>query len=232
MPENRSGKKDAESAVSKQRVTSADQLEHAACCSIIMRVANRGPARRRPDQLPRFFDVIRQTCPAAFGSRLEGILRLNDGYDTCESRAFVYADVIRRGNPVLWPVLAFSAERASHRLKIRAALFYEASGSSSEMGISAVGWRLEPPEDSDGAHSYYHAQPISEWDNSGKQKLPVVDNINEVYPAFPIAAADSISLLAALLVSLYGRVETRNILGDSQLQRYIRPMYRRLGQWL
>jgi hypothetical protein len=232
MSEARKAKQGKQGSSADDGISRAEHMEHAACRGIIMRMADRGPGRRRPDELPRFLDVVRQTYPAADRRRLDGILRPGDGYDTCASMAFVYANAVPRGHPVLWPVLAFSADRASQRLKIRSALFYEAIGCSGETETFAVGWRLEPPEDVDGTHSYYHAQPISEWDNSGTRKLPVATEVNEVQPAFPIAAADSISMLAAMLVSLYGRIEARNILSDSQIRGAVRLVYKRIEQWL
>jgi hypothetical protein len=130
-------------------------------------------------------------------------------------------------------VLAFSAQRASQRLKIRAALFYQEIDHSGESKTFAVGWRLEPPEDTDGEHSYYHAQPISAWDASGTRRLPIAGNsLNESYPAFPIDAADSISLLVAMFVTMYGRIGTRNMLGDSQIRDAVRPVYRKIERWL
>ena len=217
----------------EDRVRTAERLEHAACRSIIMRIAERGPAFRQPDELPRFLERVRETYPAAHRRQLEGIIGMEDGYDTCESRAFVYAEVIPRGTPRLWPVLAFAADRASRRLKVRAALFFEAEEETAgRRRPRAVGWRFEPPEDSIGAHSYYHAQPISAWDNSGDRTLPIYGILNEVYPAFPLRAADSISLLAGMLVSLYGRIGARDLLGDSQIADSINPVRSKIESWL
>lgn len=232
MPEERGVTRGAKGKRVKKPIPGPEQLEHAACCRIIMRMADLGPGFRRPDHLPRFFEKVRFACPPADGRRLEGILRLEDGYDTCAERAFVYANEIRRGTPVLWPVLAFSAERSSRRLKVRAAFFYEAINDSDEPDSFALGWRLEPPEDEDGSHSYYHAQPISAWDTSGTRNLPIIGSLNESYPAFPILAADSVSLLAAALVAMYGRVETRNILSDPQIRESLQPVRKKVERWL
>jgi hypothetical protein len=233
MPRSQSSGRSARGANAAERVRTAERLEHAACRSIIMRIAERGPAFRQPDELPRFLDVVRQTYPAAHRRQLEGIIGMEDGYDTCESRAFVYAEMVPRGTPRLWPVLAFAADRASRQLKVRAALFFEAEEEGTgRRGPRAVGWRFEPPEGSIGAHSYYHAQPISAWDNSGDRGLPVFGVLNEVYPAFPLMAENSLSLLAGMLVSLYGRTGAGDLLGDSQIADTINPVRPTIERWL
>ena len=211
------------------RISREQQLEHVACRSIIMRLADLGPGLQSPDTLPRFLDVVRQTYRPAQRRDLEGILTLESAYDTYGASAFVYADKVPRGVPVLWPVLAFEADRASQRLKIRAALFHE----DVEFGGArprAVAWRFEPPEGPDSAHSYFHAQPILAWERDS-DNLPVWA-VNDNYPAFPLMAGDSIGLLTAVLVSLYGRRNTRELLGDSQIQDSITPIRKRLVQWL
>lgn len=237
MPKARSRGRNVRAADPDERIRTAERLEHAACRSIIMRIADRGPAFGEPDEIPRFLELVRQTYPPANRRQLEGIIRMEDGYDTCESRAFVYAEAVPRGTPKLWPVLAFAADRASRRLKVRAALFFESEETRGRRTRTirrprAVGWRFEPPEDSSGSHSYYHAQPISAWDNSGDRPLPIYGVLNEVYPAFPLIAADSISLLAGMLVSLYGRTRARNMLSDSQITDIINPVRPKIEEWL
>jgi hypothetical protein len=197
-----------------------------------MRLADLGPGFRSPDTLPQFFDVVRQTYRPALRRDLEGVLTMEPGYDTYRARAFVYLERVPRGLPVLWPVLAFEADRASQQLKVRVALFYEEEDTvSGESQLRAIGWRFEPPEDADGAHSYYHAQPIIAWERDSDY-LPRYGSVNDNYPAFPLLAQDSISLLVAVLVALYGRVLTREMLGDSQIGDSIRPIRRRLDPWL
>jgi hypothetical protein len=197
-----------------------------------MRIAERGPAARGAGASPRFLDVVQQTYPPAHSRQLEGILRTDGGYDTCVSRAFVYAETIPRGQPALWPVLAFSAQRASRQLKVRAALFFEGTDDSDAGRPLATGWRFEPPEGAVGAHAYYHAQPITAWDTSGNRKLPVKSQCNEVFPAFPLKAEDSISLLTGVLVSLYGKTSTQAILAEPQLRRVINPVRSKIEAWL
>ena len=233
MGRSRSSRRSAGGSRAGERVHTAERLEHTACRSLIIRIAERGPAFRDPDELPRFLDVVRETFPPAHRRQLEGIIGMEEGYDTCGSHAFVYAEVLPRGTPKLWPVLAFAADRASQRLKVRAALFFEAEEESTGRGRPrAVGWRFEPPEDVKGSHSYYHAQPISAWDNSGDLKLPIYGLLNEVYPAFPLIAADSISLLAGMLVSLYGRTVARKLLSDSEIADTINPIRPKIETWL
>jgi len=220
------------------RVSGSDHMEHEACSSIIIRLAERGPVLRDPDRLPRFLDVVKQTYPAAHRRQLEGILNSETGYDTASSRAFVYAEVVPRGTPVLWPVLAFAADRASRNLKIRAALFHESPDDSIRSGPVAVGWRFEPPEGPEspegpeGAHSYCHAQPISSWDKSEKNRLPIYGIINQSQPAFPLIAGGPVSLLAGVLVSLYGKTRAADFLSDSQIRRFVVPVLAKVSPWL
>src|SRR5215468_10176199 len=117
--------KDAPAEQEVDPISRAEQLEHLACRSIVMRLADLGPGFRSPDSLPRFLDVVRQTYRPSQSRELESILRMEPGYDTYTSRAYVYAERVPRGVPVLWPVLAFAADRASQRLKVRLVLFYE-----------------------------------------------------------------------------------------------------------
>jgi hypothetical protein len=216
----------------------SEHLEHEACTSIIIRLAERGPILRSPDRLPRFLDVVQQTYPAAHRRQLEGILNSETGYDTASSRAFVYAEVVPRGSPVLWPVLAFAADKASRNLKIRAALFHESPDTAARAGPVAVGWRFEPPEGSgatgcpEGSHSYYHAQPISSWDKSERNRLPVYGVINQSQPAFPLIAEGSVSLLVGVLVSLYGKTRAVDLLSDTQIRRFIAPVLAKVSPWL
>ena len=197
-----------------------------------MRLAELGPAVLTPDQMPRFLDIVRQTYPAAHRRQLEGILQPDDSYNTFKSRAFVYAKRVPRGNPVLWPVLAFAADGASRRLKISAALFFEGETDAGRIQPAAVGWRFEPPEDETGEHSYYHVQPISSWDVAGTRTLPIQGKLNDNYPAIPVAARDSLSLLAAVLVSLYGRVDVKQIFNDARVKGDISPVRDKLDPWL
>jgi hypothetical protein len=159
-------------------------------------------------------------------------MRPDEGYDTLNSGAFVYGEKTPRGSPALWPVLAVKAGRASRNLKIRVALFYASQNESGDETLQALGWRFEPPEDVDGAHSYYHAQPISSFDSSGRWRLPTSGAVNHAYPAFPLRATDSLTLLTALLVSLYGRTNVGAMLNDSQLRQHIRPVVKNLEPWL
>ncbi len=72
------------------------------------------------------------------------------------------------------------------------------------------GFRWEPPEGGPGGvgkHDYYHAQPIISVRISPGASVPLDlshDHIVEDCPTLPIDARDSVHLLDALLVSLYG----------------------------
>lgn len=232
MSGSSTGSQRSKDSGAEDRVTGAEEREHIACCGIIMRIAELGPGLASPDSLPASIEEVRRRWRPAQRRELEGIMGGEDGYDTLEASAFIYAEQVPRGHPVLWPVMAFNAGRVSRNLKVRVALFYSAFDGSGKESPGAVGWRFEPPEDDTGSHSYYHAQPISSFDRSGRWRLPIEATINEVYPAFPLRAQSSVGLLAGMLVSLYGRVRARELLSDPGLRRDLRPVLTSLDPWL
>lgn len=206
-------------------------IQRAACVRIIVRLAEIGPdvyqmQSTLPDSIQR---VIRQ-YPPANERQLRGILQGDTAFDTGESRAYVYAPVVDRGTPQLWPVMAFSGDPASDSLRIRVALFFESTElvasdpSDANQQPQAVAWRFEPPEGPHGAHCYYHAQPISSWNNRPSGRLPVATPLNESHPGFPLVAQDSASLLAAVIVSLYGHEWASDFLADRDIRREIQPV--------
>jgi hypothetical protein len=207
-------------------------MEHLACCRIIARIAELGPGLYSPDELPRQIEIVRQKWRAVQREELEAIMGQDSGYDTLTSNAFIYAERLRRGTPVLWPVLSFTAGRASRDLKVRAAFFYTVADERGRETVQAVGWRFEPPEDLEGSHSYYHAQPISSFDSGGRWHLPTAGVLNEVCPAFPLLAHGPVSLLTAVLVSFYGKTHVGRMLADSQLRECVRPIVAKLEPWL
>jgi hypothetical protein len=159
---------------------------------------------------------------------MTGILGSEESFDTYTSNAFVYGPVVDRGVPKLWPVMTFSGDRGCDNLRVRVALFFDGlssnSGGDQRQSVQAVGWRFEPPEGASGAHCYYHAQPISSWNKTSSGRLPVHLPLNESHPAFPLKADDPVSLLAAVLVSVYGHAYTHDeIFGSLSFRRDIRP---------
>ena len=206
-------------------------MQHAACARIIIKLAEIGPdVYQLQSTLPESMQQVVRQYPPANEKQLRGILRRDEGFDTSESRAYVYAPTVDRGTPRLWPVMAFSGGPASVGLRIRVALFFELSdpvGASAAEGPQtprAVGWRFEPPEGAVGAHCYYHAQPISSWNNRDSGRLPVAVPLNESHPGFPLMAEDSVGLLAAVLVSLYGHEWASVFLADRDIRRDIVPV--------
>jgi hypothetical protein len=218
-------------AVGADRLSGDEIRQHAACRRIIIRLAELGPAFR-PDGLPASIQRVMEVYPPYHSQQLEGILKGEAGFDTLASRRFVYGPALSRGSPRLWPVMAFSAEEGCRDLRARVGLFFgDASPPVEDERVSAVAWRFEPPEDSSGSHSYYHAQPISAW-TTGFSNLPVALPLNESYPAFPLLADDPLGLLAAVLISLYGRTYVARLLANSDMLQFISPVKAKLWRWI
>jgi hypothetical protein len=206
-------------------------VQHSACVRIISRLVEVGPdIYQSASTLPTAInEVVRRYSPATV-RQITGILNSDDGFDTYSSHAFVYGPIVDQGTPKLWPVLTFSGDRGCDNLRVRVALFFDqlgadpASGDEGAQLARGVAWRFEPPEGATGAHCYYHAQPISSWDKTGSGRLPVHLPVNESQPGFPLMAEDSVSLLAAVLVSIYGHAYTADeIFGDLHFRRDVRP---------
>jgi len=205
-------------------------VQLSACINIICRLIEVGPdIYQSTSALPASINEVVRIYSPATERQITGILDSEDGFDTYASNAFVYGPVVERGTPKLWPVMAFKADSGGDNLKVRVALFYDQLASSSPSGdshdaVRAVAWRFEPPEGERGAHCYYHAQPISSWNNTPAGRLPVYVPLNESQPGFPLMAEDPVSLLAAVLVSVYGHEFTNNeIFGSLRFRRDIRP---------
>jgi hypothetical protein len=207
-------------------------VQHSACLRIISRLMEVGPdIYQAMSTLPiAINEVVRRYSPAT-DRQIIGILNSDDGFDTYKSRAFVYGPVVERGTPKLWPVMAFAGDRGCDNLRVRVALFFDRldfepeSEDGRRSPARAVAWRFEPPEGARSAHCYYHAQPISSWDKTSTGRLPVHIPLNESQPGFPLKAEDSVSLLAAVLVSVYGHTYTSGtIFSNLSFRRDIRPV--------
>jgi hypothetical protein len=197
------------------------------CSSIIVQLAEMG-SHVYGELPPRPIQLVMRRFTPANEKQLTGIFRGPDGFDTSKSGAYVYAPKVDRGNPGLWPVMAFSASNGFIDFRIRVALFFalnpdipsrDGSDTQGDNSPRAVAWRFEPPEGDSGAHCYYHAQPISSWNKDASGRLPVATPLNESHPAFPLVAKDSVGLLAAVLVSLYGHEWTKAFLANRSLRR-------------
>jgi hypothetical protein len=206
-------------------------VQHSACLRIITRLIEVGPdIYQAMSALPSAInDVVRRYAPAS-DRQIIGIMSSGDGFDTYRANAFVYGPVVERGTPKLWPVMAFAGDRGCDNLRVRVALFFDRLDFDSESddgrrsSARAVAWRFEPPEGDKGAHCYYHAQPISSWDKTSSGRLPVHLPLNESQPGFPLKAEDPVSLLVAVLVSVYGHSYTNGTLfSNLNFLRDIRP---------
>lgn len=119
--------------------------------------------------------------------------------DLSRSRRFLYLEPIIQGGHFL-PVMSFIGEFRTLKpeLRLRVALFLLDSTEK----LRAVGYRFETPE-GPGRHSYYHAQPIITF-RDGSPQLPCPNWLSTDHPTLPLDAVDPVTLLLALLISLYG----------------------------
>ena len=191
-----------------------------ACTRIITRLVDEGPASNR-NAFPEVLQPVARSYRPVRERELTGILKNPNGFNTTRTNSFVYAPQIKRGTPMLWPVMAFSAGQGFADLRIRVALFHNQSPKAAGSDDTAVAYRFEPPEGDKGTHCYYHVQPISRWDNDESAQLPVAQPLNESHPAFPLRARDSVGLLGEVLVSLYGHEFTQRFLGHASLRNDI-----------
>jgi hypothetical protein len=188
-----------------------------------------------PHTLPDAILQVAKSYRPGDAVQMELLLKGSGAYNTLESEAFIYAPAVRAGRPYLWPVLTFAAAEDSARLKIEAAFFFEEDWSAEEKGeyrVGATGLRFEPPEDEYGVHSYYHAQPITSFGGREDGRLSFARTVNTSFPAVPLAATDSVSLLGAVLVSLYGRTGARSMLGDPQVRTQIELVRSSFEPWI
>jgi hypothetical protein len=93
------------------------------------------------------------------------------------------------------------------------------------------GFRFEPPEgDGGGLHDYWHAQPIAavRTIHNTEVELGIPRGATCTHaPAFPLHVEDRLSLMDALLVSLYGPSYLEKYVEDASLRERIRREVKR-----
>lgn len=135
---------------------------------------------------------------------LEGYLP-NDQKSQAEfpDKKYLYLKPIP-ADQILVPLLTMSTnfDLTPHTVKIKLGVFLKHKNQ-----LHAFGYRFESPEPKID-HHYYHLQPIRGFDTS----IPfLTKHVNELMwfpercPTIPLDASNSVSLLLALLISLYGK---------------------------
>jgi hypothetical protein len=111
--------------------------------------------------------------------------------------------------PILWIV---ETSRGDHRLQMVIA------GNGRPFG-----YRWEPPEGATAPdHDFWHAQPITAIKIAAQPAVTFGGgDISTRVPMFPIDARDRLSLLDALLVSIYGPAYLERYVNDSALRQSI-----------
>ncbi len=91
----------------------------------------------------------------------------------------------------------------------------------------AFGFRWESPEDagldSSSEHGYWHAQPIKtvRTGSGAVRPIPKQDRISDHFPTFPIDAIDSVTLLGAVVISLYGQLHCQSVVRNVAFLRRV-----------
>ena len=136
---------------------------------------------------------------------IEKIFTGTDSFNSLNHKKFLIFEPVRVGSWML-PVLSFGYDfRRSHpEFWIRLALFlFEELDQNNE--LRAVGYRFESPE-GEGIHHYYHAQLIRAFDKNNEQwRIPCPGWLPTKQPAFALDAHSPVTLVACILISLYGR---------------------------
>lgn len=153
-------------------------------------------------------DRVLPICPAYGEYELESLLQ-ESPRRFCTDHRYIFLEPVLKPDRML-PVMALNYDfgKKVPELKLRLTLFHLHKGQ-----LHAFGLRFETPESNDN-HKYYHAQlikPPSGFTSSGGSQrwLP------ETQPCLVLHAEDEISLLACLLVSLYGLEYAKRLLRES-----------------
>lgn len=138
-------------------------------------------------------------------TELERLLSTGDAFNCLSHGKFVILEPVSLGGWMI-PVLSFGYDfRRSHpEFRIRLALFlFEKSEGKTE--LRAIGYRFESPE-GEGNHHFYHAQLIRAFEKNNEQlRLPGPAWLPTKQPAFALDANSPGTLIACLLISIYGR---------------------------
>lgn len=153
----------------------------------------------------RIHDLVSQRYKIFQDVEIEKLLAAGDVFDSLDHKKFLLLEPVELGGWML-PVLSFGYDfrRSNPEFRIRLALFlFEELEKREE--LRAVGYRFESPE-GEGIHHYYHAQGIRAFDKKNEDwRIPCPDWMPTKQPALALDANSPITLVACILISLYGR---------------------------
>ena len=184
----------------------APRTERENCRRLVLWIAQQGRSKLSgppPDAYERkHHDQLVNIYPPADDLTLERVLVADQVDMLGKQPMFVHAAPVKRGSPILLPVLSvkWNFSGAAAELALRLALF----GAAGTLQRQVVGWRFETPGKG-GMHDYYHAQPIDAFTkNDPRWRLQVPGALNTSLPAFPLDAESPSALIVAMLIALYG----------------------------
>jgi hypothetical protein len=153
-----------------------------------------GPGRRLHDEI-----LARYQNPYQY-DELERLLADNPQVFSTRNRFMFMEPIEGDGLPI--PILTFEYDFAPQIPEVSFQMGVFAMNGAGK--LSAVGYRFETPEGG-GMHNYYHAQPVETLLRNGRYKLPCPDLLSASCPTFVLNAANVLTLLLCLIVSVYGR---------------------------
>ena len=153
----------------------------------------------------KIHDLVSERYDGFQDVELEGLLSTADVFNCLDHKKFLILEPVSIGGWML-PVLSFGYDfRRSHpefRLRLALFLLEEDEGKSE---LRAIGYRFESPE-GEGIHHYYHAQIINAFEKGNdKWRIPSPRWLPTKQPAFALDACSPVTLIACMLISIYGR---------------------------
>jgi hypothetical protein len=150
-------------------------------------------------------DLVCQRYEVFQDADLEKSLATEEIFDCLDHKKFLILEPVSLGTWML-PVLSFGYDfkRSHPEFDMRVALFlFETLGDKDT--LRAIGYRFESPE-GEGSHHFYHAQIIRAFQKDNEQmRLPGPEWLPTKQPSFALDAKSPTTLLACLLITLYGR---------------------------
>lgn len=108
-------------------------------------------------------------------------------------------------------------------IRFQVGLFMENHGRDEHApAVVAIGLRFETPEGKTGKHAYHHAQLCHRFKDENTPFPGCPEWLPDQHPAIPIDADGPLSLLIALLKSLYGNTFLRKLQHNTDLWEEIR----------
>lgn len=150
-------------------------------------------------------DLVSEKYEVFQDAELEKLLATNEVFSCLDHNKFLILEPVPLGTWML-PVLSFRYDfgRSLPEFDIRLALFLSERVEEKDT-LRAIGYRFESPE-GEGSHHYYHAQLIHSFQKGNERlRLPCPQWLPTKQSAFALDAKSPTTLIACLLITLYGR---------------------------